>query len=93
MADRKIRCFSGKTENLKRPRLLVKLFVARVPPAFAVFANPIEEGALETDVFALLLGFDPLVPENFLTLGKEFLIEGGPLGETLIASGGAGRGR
>ena len=44
-------------------------------PAFAMLANPVEQGAFETDVVTQAFGFNPLVPEDFLTLGKEFLIE------------------
>ena len=44
-------------------------------PAFAVFADPVEKGSLEADVVAEAFGFEPLVFQDFFTLGEEFLIE------------------
>jgi hypothetical protein len=40
-----------------------------------VFANPVEEGALEAYVMAESFGLQPLVLQDFLTLGEELLVE------------------
>src|SRR5271165_5041935 len=48
-------------------------------PLGAVFHNPIGQGALEADVLARLLRFDPFVFENLLALGLEFAVERGVL--------------
>jgi len=40
-----------------------------------VFANPVEEGALETDVMAEALGLDPFVAKDFFPFGEELLVK------------------
>jgi hypothetical protein len=57
-----------------------------------MFANPIEEGAFETDVIPLFLGLNPLVSKNFFTFGQKLLVEGRTLGKSLLRSGFWGRG-
>ncbi len=42
-----------------------------------MFSDPIEQGALETDVVAEPLGLQPLVSEDFLPLSQELLVEAG----------------
>jgi len=45
------------------------------PPAFAMLANPVEQGPFEADVIAQPLRLQPFVPQNLLPLGQEFLVE------------------
>jgi hypothetical protein len=40
-----------------------------------MFHDPIEESLFEADVMAGLLALDPLVAEDFLPLGEEFLVK------------------
>src|ERR1700712_1852636 len=61
-------------------------------PTFAVLTNPIEEGTLETDIIAKPLGFQPLVAENLLSLGEEFLVKAGLLYEVTGRLGLFGQG-
>ena len=58
------------------PVLLLQL-TAGGAPAFAVLPNPIQQGALKADVVAKALGFNPLVLQDFLPFGQEFLVEAG----------------
>src|SRR6266436_1732239 len=44
-------------------------------PIGAMFHDPIEQCLFETDVFAGFLALDPLVLQDFCTLGEEFLVE------------------
>ena len=55
--------------------LLLKHRPAMRPPAVAMFADPVEERALKTDVVAESLGFQPLVAQNLFPFGEEFLIK------------------
>jgi hypothetical protein len=51
------------------------LLLAALPPFGAMLDNPVRQGALEPDITAGLLGFYPLVLENFLTLGLKFPVK------------------
>ena len=44
------------------------------PPFFAMVHNPIEEGLVVTYIVPGLLGFYPLVLQNFLALSQEFIV-------------------
>ena len=44
-------------------------------PNVAVLADPVEEGTFESNVFPLLLRFDPLVLEDLVALSEEFVVE------------------
>src|SRR5690606_1817936 len=61
---------------------------AGIAPAFAVFADPVEQGAFEADVVTESFGLDPLVTEDFFPFGQEFLVETGLFDE--VAGGGVG---
>ncbi len=50
-------------------------------PGFAMLANPVEQGAFETDVMAEAFGLDPFVAEDLFPLSEEFLIKTGLLYE------------
>lgn len=63
------------------------LLTACRTPAFAMFANPIEEGAFETDVVTESLGLDPLVLQNLFPLRQELLIKAGLLDEISAGRG------
>ena len=45
------------------------------PPDRAMLQRPFRQRLLETDVAAQSLAFDPLVPQDFVTLGEEHLIQ------------------
>ena len=53
-------------------------------PGRTVFDDPIEQGALESDVVACFLALDPFVDENFFTLGKELAVEDRVLDEIRV---------
>lgn len=55
-----------------------------------MLADPIEQGAFETDVVAEPLGLDPLVLQDLLPLGEKFLVEVRLFDELLAAFGLAG---
>jgi hypothetical protein len=46
-----------------------------------MFHDPIEQGFFKADVFASFFAFDPLMLQDFLTLGDELLVEHGVLNE------------
>jgi hypothetical protein len=46
-----------------------------------VIADPIEQGALEADVATGLLGLNPFMTKDFLTLRQELLVKAGALNE------------
>jgi hypothetical protein len=58
---------------------VARCLAARGAPAVAVLADPVEQGAFETDVVAEPLGLEPLVLQDLLPLGQEFLVEAGLL--------------
>ena len=49
---------------------------AQEAPARAVVPGPVDQGSLEADVAAGLLGLDPLMAEDFFALGEELRIQG-----------------
>lgn len=49
-----------------------------------MFYDPIEQRLFETNVVTGLFTFDPLVTEDFLTLGEELLIKQGFSDEVVI---------
>ena len=49
--------------------------VAGFAPAGAMIDDPIRKGAFKTDIMTGFFRLDPLVTEDFLTLGLKFLIE------------------
>ena len=57
--------------------LLMLMLAACRTPALAVLADPIEQSALEADVVAQPLRFEPFVFQDFFPLGQKFLIETG----------------
>ena len=61
-------------------------------PAFAVFADPVEQRPLKTDVVTQSLGFQPLVAQDLLPLCKEFLIKRGLFDEFARGYGLCGQG-
>lgn len=50
-------------------------------PAFAMLANPIEQGAFETYIVAQSLRFEPLVLQDFFPFGQKLLVEAGLFNE------------
>jgi hypothetical protein len=60
-----------------RLALLLQHLSPSGPPAFAVLPNPVEQGAFEPYVVAKALRFNPLVFQDFLPFGQEFLIKTG----------------
>jgi hypothetical protein len=48
-------------------------------PGFAVFSDPIEQGAFEAYVMTEAFGLDPLVSQDFLPLSEELLVKAGLL--------------
>ena len=67
--------------------LVGTLLAPTATPSVSVVANPVEKRALKADVAPCLLGFQPLVPQDFLTLGEKFLIEAGTRNELLVLLG------
>ena len=57
------------------------MLATRGAPAFAMFADPIEKGALEADVVAESFGLEPFVLQDLFPFGEEFLVEAGLLDE------------
>src|SRR5436190_18825369 len=57
-------------------------------PLGAMFDNPVKKRLLETDIVARLFALNPLMPEDFLPLGKELLIEERLLNEVCGFFGG-----
>jgi len=51
--------------------------LAAFAPFGAVPYNPISQGPFEADIVACLLGLDPFVFQDLLTLGLEFAIKAG----------------
>ena len=64
---------------------------ARRSPAFSMFTDPVEQGALETDVVAEAFGLQPLVFKNLLPLRQELLVETGLFDELTRVRGLLGR--
>ena len=52
-----------------------RLGATRRTPRFAVFTNPVEKGAFESDIVTEALGLDPLVAKNLLPFGEELLVK------------------
>ena len=52
-----------------------------------MFSNPVEKGALKSDVIALLFGLDPLVLQNLVPFRQKLLIEAGALREVSVGGG------
>lgn len=48
-------------------------------PGIAVFADPVQQSAFETDVISQPLRLDPLVSENLLPLSEKLLVKAGLL--------------
>ena len=61
--------------------LLLEQRAAMRTPAVTMFANPVEQRVLETDVMPETLRLQPFMPENLLPLGEELLIQRGLLNE------------
>lgn len=53
------------------------LFAPALSPPVPMVANPIQQSTFKTDVATCFFGFKPLVFQDFLPLGKEFLIQAG----------------
>ena len=54
-------------------------------PAVAVLADPVQQGALKTDVVAKTFRLNPLVLQDLLPLGEEFLVQAGLFDEIAVA--------
>ena len=61
-------------------------------PGFAVFADPIQQGAFKPDVVSQALRFDPFMAENLLPFGEKLLVKAGLLYEIPGRFGRLGRG-
>ena len=60
--------------TFKRLLLLRKRISPRRSPLVSVVHNPIEQSTLTTYIVPGLLGFYPLVLQNFLALSQEFIV-------------------
>jgi hypothetical protein len=69
--------FKGRVVLFFGCRLIPKGFGAFRAPSGTVFDDPIEKGAFESNIVALLLALDPLVTENFVPFGQKFFVEDG----------------
>jgi len=56
-------------------KLVMVRCLAPFAPLGAMFDDPVGQGPLESDVEAGFLGLDPLVLQDFLPFGLEFLVE------------------
>ena len=63
--------------GVPRRRMTLMLLSPRGAPAFAMFANPVEQSPLESDVVTKPLRFNPFVFQDFFTFSEELLIETG----------------
>ena len=54
---------------------------AQEAPARAVVPGPVNQGAFETDVATGLLGLNPLMSEDFFTLGEKLRVQGRTSGQ------------
>ena len=61
--------------------LLLLLRTTGGAPALAMFANPIQQGALKPDVVSKPFRLYPFVPEDLFTFGEKLLVKGGLLYE------------
>jgi hypothetical protein len=70
--------------------LVSTLFAPAASPAVPVVANPVEQSPLKADVTTGLLGFQPLMAQDFLTFRQKLLVETGTRQELVALMGFVG---